>query len=208
MKNFVNLVIGLIVVSLAVMAPLGLVGGGAFFAATAVAENDPDLGMVLMIAAASVVGIIAVFVALYLAGGITDVMLRTARGEKTTIGQFFGGGRFMGKMFVGGFCQQLAVGIASLACLVPGVILSLGLALWTFLVVDRNMGGVDALKESWELTKGHKMNIFLLLLLQFVVLLAGQLACGLGGLVAQPIVLVSNAFVYMRLSGQQPRLPT
>ncbi len=208
MKNFVNLVIGLIVVSLAVTLPLGIIGGGAFFAVTALAENDPDLAQVLLIAAGSVVGIIAIIVMLYLAGGITDVMLRTARGEKTTIGQFFGGGRFMGKIFVGGFCQQIAVGIASLFCLVPGVILGLGLSMWTFLVVDRNMGGVDALKESWEITKGHKMTLFLLILLQFLVILAGELVCGLGALVAQPIVLVSNAFAYMRLSGQQPRLPT
>jgi uncharacterized membrane protein len=134
-------------------------------------------------------------------------MLRTARGEKVTIGQFFGGGRFLGKMIVGQICLGIALTIGFILCIVPGYIVMLGTIFWGFFVVDRNMGGLDALKASWELTKGHKLNVFVLVILEGLVIIAGYLACGIGFFVAAPVCAVANAYVYMKLNGQQPQLP-
>ena len=56
------------------------------------------------------------------------------------------------------------------------------------------MPGVDALKRSWEMTKGHKMTIFLVGLIGIFVFIAGALACGIGlVLVSLPMAMLGAA---------------
>ena len=86
-------------------------------------------------------------------------------------------------------------------------IVALGVGLYNMLIVDQDMAGVDAVKKSWEMTKGHKLSIFVLMILQGLCVLAGELACLVGVLVAIPIVAVANAYVYLKLNGEEPRLP-
>jgi uncharacterized membrane protein len=87
------------------------------------------------------------------------------------------------------------------------VIVALGLSLFGFCIVDRGMSPVDALKESWRLTNGHKMGLFVFGLLSFLVVLAGYVACFIGAaLVSAPVLLVANAYIYLKLKGEQPRL--
>ncbi len=206
MKNFVNLVIGQFVAGAVIGAPFAILMFIIQLVLTGIVKDmDPDVAQFVMIAPLSVIGLLLWPAIAFIQAGVTDVALRTARGEKTTIGQFFGGGRFVGRFMIGGLLMGFAVGIGYLLCIVPGVMLALGLSLWTMNIVDRNLGAVDALKGSWEMTKGHKGSIFVLLLLQFLVILAGELACGLGVLVVAPILPISNAYVYLKIKGEQPR---
>lgn len=59
---------------------------------------------------------------------------------------------------------ELLVGIGMALLIVPGVILSLGLAFSTTLVVDTDVKGQDSLKKSWEMMKGYKWNYFVFML--------------------------------------------
>jgi len=207
MKNFVGLVLGPLVAGLVVQLPVGIVLAIQFGLQSLAGEIDVDVLQIMMLGMSGVVGIVLMIAVAFIQGGIADVMLRTVRGEKATIGQFFGGGRFMGKMLLGQIVLGFAVTIGVLLCVVPGYILLIGTSLWTFFIVDKNMGSVDALKASWEMTNGQKVSIFVLMLLQGLCIIAGYLACGLGVLVAAPMIGVSNAYVYAKLSGQEPRLP-
>ncbi len=54
----------------------------------------------------------------------------------------------------------IAIGFACLV--IPGIILSFAYTLVTFLVVDKNVKGIDALKESRTLMRGHKFEVFIL----------------------------------------------
>ncbi|MEE1365392.1 MAG: DUF975 family protein, partial [Muribaculaceae bacterium] len=45
---------------------------------------------------------------------------------------------------------------------VPGIIAALGLSMTFFIMVDDpNISGLDALKKSWQMMKGHKTDYFL-----------------------------------------------
>ncbi len=206
MKNFVNLVIGQMLIGLVISLPVGIVFGIVQLVIGGMGSSmDPDVLQFVMIGVFSVLGLLLWPAIAFLQAGINDVALRTARGEKTTIGQFFGGGRFVGRFMVGGLLLGLAVGIGELLCVVPGLILALGLSMWTFVAIDRNMGAVDSLKASWEMTKGHKMTIFVLVILQVLCFIAGYIACGLGTLVVAPMLPISNAYAYLKIKGEQPR---
>jgi len=97
----------------------------------------------------------------------------------------------------------LGVMLGFLLLIVPGIILALGLGLTIPLIVDREQGVIDSLKESWELTTGHKGALFVWGLLAFALFIAGLAACCIGVIVVGPIVQIAYAFIYLRISGQR-----
>jgi uncharacterized membrane protein len=76
-------------------------------------------------------------------------------------------------------------------------------------VVDQGLSGIDALKKSWEMTKGQRGGIFVFGLLAVLVVIAGYIACLIGALLGSlPILYVAWAYIYLRMRGEQPRLAT
>jgi hypothetical protein len=96
----------------------------------------------------------------------------------------------------------IVVVIGFVLLIVPGVIAMLGLYLTQFYVVEANMGPIEAMKASWESTKGQKGDIFVLILLSFFVILGGILAFCVGIFVAIPVIWVAMAIAYLRISGR------
>jgi hypothetical protein len=90
--------------------------------------------------------------------------------------------------------------IGFLLLIVPGIIISLGLSQAIYIVLDKKLGVIKSLKLSWEITKGHKMEIFSVGIHAAVVLLVGLLVVGVGLLVAMPIAYIMYAKVYRDLS--------
>ena len=76
----------------------------------------------------------------------------------------------------------------------------MGWSFATLLVVDKNLSSVEALKESWRLTTGHKGNIFLYGLLSFFVALLGLLVCCVGVIPASVVIALGQVFIYERLN--------
>ncbi|MDD3050331.1 MAG: hypothetical protein PHR06_04230 [Candidatus Cloacimonetes bacterium] len=55
---------------------------------------------------------------------------------------------------------NVIVFIGLLLFVIPGIILGLMFSMVPFLILDQKMGAMEAIKESMNLTKGHKMDIF------------------------------------------------
>jgi uncharacterized membrane protein len=81
------------------------------------------------------------------------------------------------------------------------VILSLMLLFSGFLVIDRGLGPIQALKESHRITRGHKWGLFVLSLLLVLVNLAGLLALVVGIFVSGPVTLMALTHAYRVLGG-------
>lgn len=56
-----------------------------------------------------------------------------------------------------------------IALIIPGIILGIAFSFYSFPVVEKNMGAIDALKASWNMTKGNRSNIFIFSLVLLVV---------------------------------------
>ncbi|MFZ2555571.1 MAG: DUF975 family protein [Minisyncoccia bacterium] len=84
--------------------------------------------------------------------------------------------------------------------IVPGVIAALALIFATYLIIDRNMGPIEAMKESVRITKGHRWQLFLLALALLGLNILGALALMIGLLVTVPVSLFTLAHVYRALS--------
>jgi uncharacterized membrane protein len=84
---------------------------------------------------------------------------------------------------------------------IPGIIASLGLSFVTFLVVDRAARPIEAIKESWRITKGHKWQLFLLIVSLLLLNVLGLIALFVGLLVTVPITWLAVTHAYRTLSG-------
>lgn len=99
----------------------------------------------------------------------------------------------------------VAVGIVLL--IVPGIIAQVGLLFGAFFVVDKGMKGIDAMKASWNLTKGHRMDIFWAFLVLILLNFAGLLLVGLGLLVTVPVTALALTHLYRELDKKiQPQV--
>lgn len=94
----------------------------------------------------------------------------------------------------------IVVVLGLVAFVIPGIILGLGFSLAPYLVVDRGLGPIGAMGESWRITKGHKWRLFLLFLVLLGINILGLLALVLGVLVAIPVSLLAMAHAYRTLS--------
>ncbi len=106
--------------------------------------------------------------------------------------------RFLGNWIL----LVLVIMIGMLLLVVPGIIAGVGLGFAPYLVIDRGKGPVAALKESWRITKGHKWQLFLLVLALIGINLLGLLALFVGVLVSAPVTWLAVAHAYRTLQAQ------
>lgn len=85
--------------------------------------------------------------------------------------------------------------------LLPAVVNFLLLfTLW--FVIDKDLSPVDALRSSVQLVTANLGTTILFYLLGFLILAAGAALCGVGLLIALPVVLVATSYLYRRLLGE------
>ncbi|KWT67409.1 hypothetical protein APY04_1974 [Hyphomicrobium sulfonivorans] len=104
--------------------------------------------------------------------------------------------RFLGAHILTG----IAVTLGLMAFIVPGIIIGLGLMFVPYLVVERGLGPVEAIKESWRITKGNKWQLALLMLALLGIVILGLLALGVGVFVALPIAILASVHAYRTLT--------
>ncbi len=90
----------------------------------------------------------------------------------------------------------LGVGLGLILLIVPGIILAAGWSLAHYIVIETNSSPVDALKESWKRTEGHKFNIALFAAIACALNLVGMLAFGIGLLITLPLTGLAYAHIY------------
>jgi uncharacterized membrane protein len=97
------------------------------------------------------------------------ICLRAVRGEKTSVGDLMVPLSRYGPVWVSYILFILALMAGILLLVIPGIILYLKYGFFGFAVMDKKCGGMEALKYSGKITKGHKgkLLIFVLLVILF-----------------------------------------
>ena len=95
----------------------------------------------------------------------------------------------------------LAIWAGFIACFIPGLII--GFLLWFFLaaVVDGE-SATGALGASFRFTTERLGDVLLFFLLSIAVMVAGFCACGVGLLVATPVLMIGMAYTWRVLQGR------
>jgi uncharacterized membrane protein len=211
MKNFGGVAVPLAVGLLVSLIPNFVLSFGRGFAVALLTQSssiDPMLLMVVNFGSLAVTYLISLVAQAYVMGGIVNFAIRVARGETPDFGVVFAGGRYFGAMLGGTLLYTLGVSAATMFCLVPGFFLAGCWLIYSAFIVDKGMGPIAALSASWQATTPYRTNALVYVLLSFLVGLAGGLACLIGALlVSFPVLMIGNAYIYLKLTGEQPRLP-
>jgi uncharacterized membrane protein len=82
---------------------------------------------------------------------------------------------------------------------IPGIILSILFMFSAFLVIERNLGPIEALKESARMTKGNRWNLFLLSVVLTGINILGALGLLVGLFITVPVTLLALVHAYRTL---------
>ncbi len=96
----------------------------------------------------------------------------------------------------------LITAVGSVLFVLPGVIFAFLAQFFLFFVVDRGEGAWDAIMSSIRFTVDNFVDVLLLYLVGAVVTTIGALLCGIGLVVAFPVVVIAQAYTFRFLQGQ------
>ncbi|MEE8633731.1 MAG: hypothetical protein V3S93_04570 [Methyloceanibacter sp.] len=101
----------------------------------------------------------------------------------------------------------LAIGIGFVLLFVPGIIALLFFMFATFIVIDRGLGPIEAMKESMRIGRGYRWPLLGFIALCMLIIVAGVMALFVGLLVAMPVVTLAFTHAYRVLSAQAGAAP-
>ena len=93
--------------------------------------------------------------------GYTVFFLNLIRKDDFNYERLFDGYKDFARTFLMEFLYVVAMLIGFCFFIIPGIIIAIGLMMAPYILKDdQQISAMDALKKSWEVTKGHKMKIF------------------------------------------------
>lgn len=135
--------------------------------------------------------------------GVIQIFLKISRGREADYGEIIDGGKYFWKFIGGSILYGLIVLAGYLLLIIPGIIWQYKYAMFSYLIIDKDMSPIDALKESGRIMYGFKWKLFFLQLLMFVVAIVGLLLLGIGLLAAIPVMTLMQVIFYRIVAGEK-----
>ena len=151
-------------------------------------------------AAAGVLGFLGFVYSILVNGpveyGVAFAYLRAARGDKLEIKDMFEAFKNYWNAVLASLLVSVIIGIGLVLLIIPGIIFACKLAFTPYLVVDRKMAVIEAIKESWRMTGGHAWRVFLIGLLAIPIFIAGLICFGVGVIISIMWITLAFASLY------------
>lgn len=96
----------------------------------------------------------------------------------------------------------IGVFIGFILCIIPAIVWLIFVAYAPILALDKGLSPGEAIKTSIDWVKGKFGEVFLILLVAYLVQLAGACLCGVGLLVSTPVSLVAIVYSYRALNNE------
>lgn len=131
--------------------------------------------------------------------GVIVISLKFVDHKKAEFSDIYSHYRLLLNYFLGSLLYGLVTILGFILLIIPGIIWGIKYQYTTYLIVDKNMGPMEAFKKSGTITTGVKLKLFWLGLAFIGVTLLGVLALGIGLIIAWPVISLAGAYVYRRL---------
>jgi uncharacterized membrane protein len=131
------------------------------------------------------------------------VFLKAVRGESFKAYEIFYAFQMLGNVILANILVFAIVGIGFVLLIVPGIIFACKLAFVPYLVTDQKMDAVEAIKKSWEMTRGFSWTIFGMGVMSFFIALAGLICLVVGIFPAAIWISCAFASLYWTVSLKQ-----
>ena len=181
-KNFLNLLLITIIVF--------IVGIPSWIGSTVSSWADPF----------GLWGVFEFFFSLLVTGplgyGVMYAYLKAARGEKPEVNDLAKVLENYWNILLANILTGIIIFVGFIFLIVPGIIFACKLAFVPYLVIDKKMDAVAAIQESWRLTNGYALTVFVMALLAIPIAIGGLLLFGVGIILAQMWTGLSFASLY------------
>lgn len=136
----------------------------------------------------------------YLSIGIINVMLRMYRGEPIEIKNLFLSWSIFWKSMIGSILVSLTVLAGFALLIVPGLVWWVTYSFYSYFIIEKGVGPVDAMKMSRKITVGERWHILGSFLIAILINLAGAIVIGIGLFVSVPVSMLMLVHIYKKLS--------
>jgi uncharacterized membrane protein len=108
----------------------------------------------------------------------------------------------LGNYIVGAIIVAVLTFVGFILCILPGIAVGVFALFWGYFLVDKNMSPIEAITASFNLVKDNLGTVIVFWLLTILVTIAGAILCGVGLIVAIPVVVIATGYMYKRLQGE------
>lgn len=169
---------------------------------TGVTTYDGGPGFVVLLIVYALMILLSVFVGQIVGAGLIKGSLDSTDGKPVPMGGLFQGWD-KGQALVAAILIAVGIGVGYVLCFLPAIIVGFLTQYTMYYVVDQKLPAVDAIRASIKFTTSHLGDTIVFYLLSAVAFFVGALLCGIGLLVAVPVVLIAQAYTFRRLNGHR-----
>lgn len=151
---------------------------------------------------ASILSLLFSLVLMFFYFNIVRAMLRMVDGGRPVLEDLFLYDRSFWLYFFGLCLYTIVTVVGTVLFILPGIYFSLRYGQYLYIIADRQLGPIDAFRESARLTNGVKWQLLGLGFLSYLLIVVGLLVVVIGVVVAIPVAALASAYVYRTLSQQ------
>jgi uncharacterized membrane protein len=109
----------------------------------------------------------------------------------------------LGDVVVASVLIGIATFVGFILCIIPGLLVMFFTSYTLYFLMDKEeLGAIDAIKASFDFTKNNVANVILWFLVSVLAWFVGAILCGIGLIVAIPVVLIGTAYTYKTLNNE------
>jgi uncharacterized membrane protein len=121
-----------------------------------------------------------------------DIQKADFQSVQTSLALFF-------KFILGSLFYWLIIACGIFLLLVPGIIWGVKFQYFGYLIIDKGLHPIEAIKKSAEITNGNRTNLFWFNIKLILINLLGALFFGVGVIITLPATMIALAHVYRQL---------
>lgn len=146
--------------------------------------------------------IIQSIIGIILALGFNRILLNIINGESYEVNTLFSQTNF--SLVLNTIIGSVVIGIAIIVGLVflilPGLYIAFRLQFFNYALLEQETPNFsDAIKTSWDMTKGHVIDLVVIAIVSAIIVIGGVLALIIGLFVAIPVISLMSVLVYKNL---------
>lgn len=143
-------------------------------------------------------------VAMPIGVGMQYIFLDMKRGKQTGVKDLLAPVRNYRPILGLSLLTSILIGVGMILLIVPGFILALGFTMSFYILRDRpELGVFGSMSASWNMMRGHKMELFLVCLSFFGWIVLGILTLMIGFLWLYPYIYTAMACFYERIKEEE-----
>ncbi len=164
-----------------------------FAATSALEEKLPVIGSLVSLAVQTIISM-----------GFVKILLNIVDGKPARFSDLYTTYRPFWKYLILSILYGVIIFVGLLLLIVPGLILAVSLGFGMYLIIDKQLGPIEALQRSWAISAGVRLKLLGLGIISILINMAGALLLGVGLLVTIPLTTIAFVQIYRQLERATP----